>query len=241
MDGIKIYTSIVVTNVIRAGSAFALRADTGEQCFVPASIAESLGLVAGTEVEALLLPNMAEDKREQTPWFTSHVDIASIVRPLMQVDVARQQPIVVPTSDPRWVQEASVDDEVTASEASCHEVTAKPEEKSGPEVQHDWEWNCQTDKEQRRVKEEVQKRLLVDGGVWSHGQLIESAWGHSGKPPKWLRNCVGRTLRRMHRDGLIARWAFYRSGEQERASRDYWCATPDRVALVFEAELDGGA
>jgi len=227
MDGTKIYTSIVVTNVIRAGSAFALRADNGEQCFVPWSIVEAIGLVAGTEAEALLLPNMAEDKKGKTPWFTAHVDPASIVRPEMKRGIAT--PSEVRCRD------------ATPSAAKCLEAKARPEEANCAEVQLDLDWNAQVEGDRQRVKQAVRHCLMVKGGVWSHGQLVESAWGQDEEPPKWVRNCVGKTLRSMHRDGEIARWAFYRRGEQERASRDYWCATPDQVELVLSCGQERGA
>lgn len=67
------YTSILVTNVIPSGAAFALRHDTKESCFIPANLVSMSAIQPGDTVSALLIDNPNDSVRMRTPYMVCHV------------------------------------------------------------------------------------------------------------------------------------------------------------------------
>ena len=53
--------------IIKAGAAFGVRMDTGEEAFIPTTLVESVGLQEGETVDAVLVPNTR--KGATTEWF----------------------------------------------------------------------------------------------------------------------------------------------------------------------------
>lgn len=67
--------TIFCTNALEIGTSFAVRLDTGEQVFIPASVAKSAGVQVGDELEALLVVNVHHE--DKTPWFAYNVTKSS--------------------------------------------------------------------------------------------------------------------------------------------------------------------
>jgi hypothetical protein len=64
--------TIFCTNMLDTGTAFALRGDTGEQVFIPASVSTRAGLSIGDTATATIIPNHQHGDR--TPWFAIHIE-----------------------------------------------------------------------------------------------------------------------------------------------------------------------
>jgi hypothetical protein len=58
---------IFCKTIIKAGAAFGVRMDTGEEAFIPTTLVESVGLYEGETVDAVLVPNTR--KGATTEWF----------------------------------------------------------------------------------------------------------------------------------------------------------------------------
>jgi hypothetical protein len=58
--------SIIVTNILPTGSAFAVREDTGEQAFIPAAVSKATDLKIGMIAQAMLVPNRHDSA--DVPW-----------------------------------------------------------------------------------------------------------------------------------------------------------------------------
>jgi hypothetical protein len=58
---------IFCKTIIKAGAAFGVRMDTGEEAFIPTTLVESVGLHEGETVDAVLVPNTR--KGATTEWF----------------------------------------------------------------------------------------------------------------------------------------------------------------------------
>lgn len=69
----SVFDTIIITNEISTGSAFAVKHDSGESCFVPASIMVNLGLKPGDTVEALLIKNPNAEVAHRTPYMVRFV------------------------------------------------------------------------------------------------------------------------------------------------------------------------
>jgi hypothetical protein len=63
---------VLCTNVLGTNTAFALRADTGEQVFVPSAVAHAAQLQAGDTVRATVVPNTHYP--DKTPWFAIRIE-----------------------------------------------------------------------------------------------------------------------------------------------------------------------
>lgn len=63
--------AIFCTNNLEIGTTFAVRLDTGEQVFIPASVAKSVGAKVGDELQARLVVNAHHE--DKTPWFAYNV------------------------------------------------------------------------------------------------------------------------------------------------------------------------
>lgn len=63
MERIQIFCKAI----IKAGAAFGVRMDTGEEAFIPTTLVESVGLHEGETVDAMLVPNTR--KGATTEWF----------------------------------------------------------------------------------------------------------------------------------------------------------------------------
>lgn len=64
--------TIFCTNMLDTGTAFALRSDTGEQVFIPASVSTRASLSIGDTATATIIPNHQHGDR--TPWFAIYID-----------------------------------------------------------------------------------------------------------------------------------------------------------------------
>ena len=63
MERVQIFCKMI----IKAGAAFGVRMDTGEEAFIPTTLVESVGLHEGETVDAVLVPNTR--KGATTEWF----------------------------------------------------------------------------------------------------------------------------------------------------------------------------
>lgn len=69
--------SIIITNVLDTGSAFALLADdTTQNVFIPSKVANGRGIKAGDTVQATLVPNSTQPHK--TPWLAVDLQVVSI-------------------------------------------------------------------------------------------------------------------------------------------------------------------
>jgi len=84
--------TIFCTNMLDTGTAFALRGDTGEQVFIPASVSTRAGLSIGDTATATIIPNHQHGDR--TPWFAIHIE---------PVGEPTDAPAAAPTIDDRVV------------------------------------------------------------------------------------------------------------------------------------------
>jgi hypothetical protein len=78
---------IFCKSIIRTGSAFGLRTDTGEQVFLPPSVVQGSGLHEGETVAVIIVPNTHRDAT--TEWFGIRVireDAQSTAPPVMSID-----------------------------------------------------------------------------------------------------------------------------------------------------------
>lgn len=64
--------AIFCTNMLDTGTAFALRSDTGEQVFIPASVSTRASLSIGDTATATIIPN--HEHGDRTPWFAIHIE-----------------------------------------------------------------------------------------------------------------------------------------------------------------------
>ena len=85
--------TIFCTNMLDTGTAFALRGDTGEQVFIPASVSTRAGLSIGDTATATIIPNHQHGDR--TPWFAIHIE---------PVGEPAEAPVTAPTIDDRVAQ-----------------------------------------------------------------------------------------------------------------------------------------
>lgn len=184
--GSQMNCHVIVVNVLEKKSAFAVRMDTGEQCFVPASVVRAAEAWPGQRREVMLVPNALEDKRESTPW------VVAFMHPLSGEDASE------PVSGSEEAELAS---------------------------------------ELIREASDLTEDLVMSGGVWTHTEVCEELFGPDGATKQQV-NAVGKTLRRLHKDGRVARWAFYRKGTQVRSSVDYWGAYPDGVEVCEVEEVE---
>lgn len=67
---VPVETALVIANVLPSGSAFGVRMDNGENCYIPVNVATTTQVSVGMEVTAKLVPNRFPDKAERTPWLT---------------------------------------------------------------------------------------------------------------------------------------------------------------------------
>jgi hypothetical protein len=68
MQEVKVFC----TNVLDTHTAFAMRADTGEQVFIPSAVAHAANLKPAETVMATIVPNTHHP--DKTPWFAIRVD-----------------------------------------------------------------------------------------------------------------------------------------------------------------------
>lgn len=64
--------NIVCTNVLSTKTAFALRADTGEQVFIPSAVSHAANLQPSDTVRATVVPNTHYP--DKTPWFAVRIE-----------------------------------------------------------------------------------------------------------------------------------------------------------------------
>lgn len=64
--------TIFCTNILDTGTAFGMRADTGEQIFIPAMVSKRAGLKIGDQSQGTIIPN--HQHGERTPWFAIQID-----------------------------------------------------------------------------------------------------------------------------------------------------------------------
>jgi hypothetical protein len=67
---VPVEASLVIANVLPSGSAFGVRMDNGENCYIPVNVATATQITVGMEITAKLVPNRFPDKAERTPWLT---------------------------------------------------------------------------------------------------------------------------------------------------------------------------
>lgn len=67
---VPVEAPVVIANILPSGSAFAVRIDNGENCYIPVNVALSVKVSVGMELVAKLVPNRFPDKAERTPWMT---------------------------------------------------------------------------------------------------------------------------------------------------------------------------
>ena len=73
--------------IIKAGSAFGVRTDTGEEAFIPPTLVQGAGLREGETVDGILVPNMR--KGATTEWFAVRIcrdDRPSPPPPALSID-----------------------------------------------------------------------------------------------------------------------------------------------------------
>lgn len=101
------YVTVIVTNLLPTGTSFAVREDTGEQVFIPASVSKACGLQVSQIAKAILIPNRKE--AADVPWMA----------PVVKVDADTN--VMAPDA----VQKAldAFDYPVTAEEAGCDPIS----------------------------------------------------------------------------------------------------------------------
>lgn len=67
---VPVEASLVIANVLPSGSAFGVRMDNGENCYIPVNVANATQITVGMEITAKLVPNRFPDKADRTPWLT---------------------------------------------------------------------------------------------------------------------------------------------------------------------------
>ena len=75
MQEVKVFC----TNVLSTNTAFAIRADNGEQVFIPSAVAHAARLKPTEEAIAHIVPNTHHP--EKTPWFAIHIVRDDAVKP----------------------------------------------------------------------------------------------------------------------------------------------------------------
>ena len=68
--------NIIIANVLPSGAAFAVRADSGDNCYVPAAVSNAVKAQIGSTFTAFLVPNRYPDKVERTPWLVTRINKA---------------------------------------------------------------------------------------------------------------------------------------------------------------------
>lgn len=66
--------TVLCTNMLETNTAFGFRADTGEQVFIPANVAERACIKIGDTLNVTVIPNFKQP--EKTPWFAIFVSPA---------------------------------------------------------------------------------------------------------------------------------------------------------------------
>lgn len=66
------HITMFCTNMLDSNTAFGLRADTGEQVFIPANVACRAGIKVGDTLTATIIPNHRQP--DKTPWFAVFID-----------------------------------------------------------------------------------------------------------------------------------------------------------------------
>lgn len=60
------YHVLIVTNILPTASAFAVRSDTGDQVFIPASVSKACDIKHGQVIKGMLVPNKHDS--QDVPW-----------------------------------------------------------------------------------------------------------------------------------------------------------------------------
>lgn len=64
--------TVFCTNMLDSNTAFGMRADNGEQVFIPANVASRAGIKVGDTLTATIIPNHRQP--DKTPWFAVFID-----------------------------------------------------------------------------------------------------------------------------------------------------------------------
>lgn len=86
MNSPTILASATVTNVIPEGAGFAIKHETGESCYIPASVVHSANIRPGMVIEAQMVINPMEANRERTPYLVTYVPTKAPVQMELPLD-----------------------------------------------------------------------------------------------------------------------------------------------------------
>lgn len=81
--------TVFCTNMLDSNTAFGMRADNGEQVFIPANVACRAGIKVGDTLTATIIPNHRQP--DKTPWFA--VFISPVGEPLPEVPKSAVEPV----------------------------------------------------------------------------------------------------------------------------------------------------
>jgi len=100
---------VMCTTVLATNTAFAVRADTGEQVFVPSAVAHAAQLQVGDIVRATVVPNTHYP--EKTPWFAIRVERDAPVPALIAQDSLDQRIVEYLDVQPAYATTSEVAEE----------------------------------------------------------------------------------------------------------------------------------